>query len=100
MLPKSEQMRDTVNDKIEIYIRNSSAGTFLNLHIPSQMKEQIISAIQKGSLDLNDLAVTVELPVLPEWVSDREVRAKIAKRNERIHLSIPITSLNCNFTDE
>ena len=89
-----------MKDKIEIYIRNSSSGTFLNLHIPSRMKEQIVSAIQKGSLDVNDLAVTVELPVLPEWVSDQEIRAKVAKLNEHIHLSIPITSLNCNFTDE
>lgn len=100
MLQKSEQMRDTVKDKIEIYIRNSSAGTFLNLHVPSQMKEQIVSAIQKGSLDVNDLAMTVELPVLPEWISDREIKAKVAKLNEHTHLSIPITSINCNFTDE
>ncbi len=89
-----------MKDKIEIYFRNSSTGIFLNLHIPSQMKEQIVSAIQKGSFDVSDLAMTVELPVLPEWISDLEVRSKVAKLNENIHLSIPITSLNCNFLDE
>lgn len=88
-----------MKDKIEIYLRNSSAGTFLNLHIPSQMKEQIIAAIQKSSLNMNDLAMTVELPVLSEWISDQEVRDKVIELNEHIHLSIPITSINCNYTD-
>ena len=90
----------TVKDKIEIYVRNSSAGTFLSLNIPSQMKEQIVSANHMGGFEVNDFSVTVELSVLSEWISDREIRAKVAELNEHIHLRIPITSLNVNFTEE
>jgi len=86
--------------EIEIYIRHSSAGTFLNFHIPSQLKKKFISAIQKGSLSEGDALMAVELSVLPEWITDKEVQEKLSSMNESIHLRIPVTSLNVNFLEE
>jgi hypothetical protein len=88
-----------VKDEIEIYVRHSSAGTFLNFYVPNQIKEQFITAIRRGGLEGDDASVTVELPVLPEWITDEKVRAKVAKLNEPVHLRIPVTSLNVTFSE-
>lgn len=89
-----------MKNQIEIYVRHSSNGTFLNFHVPSQMKEQFISALHTGSLEDCAAAVAVELAILPEWITDREVRAKVEALDECINLRIPVTSFNVNYGEE
>lgn len=86
-----------MEDQIEMYVRHSSAGTFLNIHAPSGRKEQFSAALSQGNLEGGGLLI--ELPVLPEWITDEEVRSKVASLNEFIHLRIPVTSLNITFSD-
>lgn len=86
--------------KIEIYVRHSGAGTFLNLNVPEEFKEQFISAIRTGRLEGSDITTAVELPVLPEWVTDDEAREKVSGLNEAIHLRIPVTSFNVSFSKD
>lgn len=86
-----------MEEEIDVYVRHSSSGTFLNIHVPSSRKDQFAAALKQGHLQGGGVAV--ELSVLPEWITDEEVRDKVSALNEFIHLRIPVTSFNISVSD-
>lgn len=86
-----------MKESVGIYVRHSGVGTFLNIHVPGDRKEEISQISCRGEKDRED--VFLELHVLSEWITDEEVRSKVTRLNECIHLRIPIAFVNFIVSD-
>lgn len=74
---------------IEIYVRHNSDGAMLNVHLNSSTKQELITALQSGRFEAENVPIHLELSVLPEWLTTQG----------GTHARIPITAINISEAD-
>ena len=79
-----------MSDGIEIYIRHSGGDALLHAHVPFDIKNQVVESLKLGDLTSDLAPMTLELMVLPEWISDPKERKKYESKGTMLHLRIPI----------
>lgn len=87
-----------MENQIEIYVRQSAGRTLFNLYVPEQMQKKFIEALRMGSFEAESTPTHLELSVLPEWVTDQDQRKELSSLGEPLHLRVPITCINTQFS--
>lgn len=89
-----------MEDRIEIYVRNSADRTLLNLYVPARLRAQLLKALKDGgTFSDSGVPMALELSPLPEWITDDDERERAGQVGPGSHLRIPITSINLQFTE-
>ncbi|NMV41941.1 hypothetical protein [Ralstonia insidiosa] len=88
-----------MTDGIEIYVRDSGDQTLLNFYIPERLREEFITALRSGSYLGSQVPIALELSTLPKWIVDKEQRTHAERRNESVHVRIPVTAINVQSTE-
>lgn len=73
--------------QIEIYVRNSGDRNLLMMHVPEELKEQLIEGIRNGSFKTQDASIHLELSVLNEWKD----------RDNPEHVRIEVSEITANY---
>lgn len=84
---------------VQVYVRHSSGRALLMFHVPKRIEESFLQGINDGKFSLADTQPYLELSVLPEWVTDADVRAKVQSIGEVIHLRIPLAAITASFNE-
>lgn len=74
---------------IEIYVRHRSDGAMLNIYLDRKAKEALIAALESGKFEAPNTPISLELSVLPEWLSEPG----------STHARIPISEINVSIAD-
>ena len=88
-----------MNTQIEIYVRPSVGRVLLNIYLGADVRDRFVDGIGRGEFECRDAPTHLELSVLPEWVTDPELRVKIAALDSPIHVRIPLTHINTGVLD-
>lgn len=82
-----------MEEGIEIYVRHSSGKAMLTIYVPDSQRESLMRGLAGGQVAF-EVPAHLEMSSLPQWITDDELRAKLA--NETVHLRIPIGSVTVN----
>lgn len=82
---------------MEVYVRHNSGRSLLMFHIPTRIRESFLKGINNGEFSSTDCQTYLELSVLPEWITDVDVRELLQSRGEVIHLRIPLAAITASF---
>lgn len=74
---------------IEIYVRHRTDGAMLNIYLDRKTKEALIAALESGKFEDPNTPISLELSVLPEWLSEPG----------STHARIPISEINVSTDD-
>lgn len=85
--------------QIEIYVRQSAGTNHLRLFVPMALREKFIRGLESGSFESDAATINLELPGLPEWITDEDQRVRIEKEFNGIHMQIPISVISTYFDD-
>jgi|GEM_PF-2091355 len=84
---------------VEVYVRQSSGRSLLMFHIPTCIRDSFFRGIKNGEFSSADCQAYLELSVLPEWITDADVRALLQSKGEAIHLRIPLAAITASFNE-
>jgi len=87
-----------MND-VELYVRYSGGAALLMLHAPEALRSTVLAAIKNGELDSSQASIHLELSILPEWITDPTMQKQVSDLYEQIHIRVPISSFNINFSE-
>lgn len=80
-----------MNNGIEIYLRHSGDRTLMMFHVPADMREQFLLAMQGDTLDGREVPIAFEAPILPQWIRDPEAPE---------HMRVAVDQISIQFDDE
>lgn len=83
-----------MTNKLEIYIRDTHSGTMLNIYAPSALTGCLASLARNGEYTEG---ATLELSLLPEWISDESDRRKLIESKMTLHVRIPVASIHVHL---
>jgi hypothetical protein len=86
---------------IQISVRDTGKRTLLNLHVPEQLRDLFIKRLYGGSSpgEAWPVPITLELSAQLPWITDDKQRTKASRRNETVHLCIPLDEIHVNYRD-
>jgi hypothetical protein len=81
---------------IEIYVRPSGDRVLLNIYVPKSVRNQFIEGLRSGSFGDGELKTSMELSVLPQWITESEDRVV---NQLPMHIRVPISAINFQSDD-
>lgn len=80
------------SQSISINVRHTHDGTLLYFHIPDHLKTEFIRGIQQGNVQLAS-GSSLEVSVLPEFISNPEDSKSFKESGLFLHLNIPVSKI-------
>jgi hypothetical protein len=94
-----EKERSDVCGNLEFSIRDTGNPTMLVLNMPEEIRDHFIKRVYGGSAPGEEwpVPITLELSLQPDWITDSGLRTKAKRRNEPVHLRIPLDEIHVSY---
>jgi hypothetical protein len=86
-----------MTSKLEMYVRATHDGTLLTTYASSEIKGSL-EKLTQGEVYAG--GATLELSVLPEWITDAEERRRFVESGLSLHVRIPLDRVHLGHVDE